>query len=318
MSMRTSVRVRRIAAALAAAGALSIALVAIARSPVPATIGHQGRLFDTAGTPITARLRVTFRIFNQESGGDPIWFEDREGVNFADGYYSLMLGEVTPLPDDVLVDEAGTEPVQRWLEVVVDGEALTPRAKMCSVPYARFSQDVTGDIHPRSVIVNGKEVIDSEGNVQGGAKGDQGDPGLPGPSGVVLSVSAMGAGVNPTSSLGFVSPPITVTVTGVEDVLVTAHKALGSIQPGGGAGLTLNVCHQPEAGGALTPVDPTGISGLRVPPNTRIVQSMSARIPKADLPTGAYNVGLCAISSSPLSWNDNGWGATTASVVRVP
>lgn len=132
-----------------------------------------------------------------------------------------------------------------------------------------------------------------------------------GPSGVVMVAKAWGVGFNPSSALNFIGPTVTVDVMAGESVLVNASKALGSIAAGGGTGLSLNICYQP-AGGDPTAVDATGIIGLRVPANTRVLQSLSTEITGL---SGTNVIGMCGSSTNFTSWNDNSAGSIVAIVV---
>jgi len=323
---------------------------------VPSTIGHQGRLYENVDTdqdgkpetvPISGEHSMKFAIFDRTDpadGDQPLWTEVQT-VTFTDGYYAVALGGVTPFPDDLL-----RSPVQgegRYLQITIDDDVpLAPLAKLGSIPYALVCDDATGDIHPTSVtvagpvVVNGKTVINPDGTWGGetggivgpqgppgepgaqgaqgpqGVQGMQGPPGTQGPSGVVGTTSAWGIGLGPSSNLNFLSPPTSVTVTGAEDVVVFGQKALGSVSAGGGTALTLNICYQRTSGGggSITEVSSTGITGLRVSSGTRVIQSLSASI--MGLAMGTYNVGLCGLSSNASSWNDNGWGSTTAIVAK--
>lgn len=127
---------------------------------------------------------------------------------------------------------------------------------------------------------------------------------------------AWGFGFNPQTSLNFIGPTISVNVLPGESVLVFANKALGSTAAGGGTALTLNICYQ-AAAGAITAADATGVPSLRVPTNTRIIQSLSTELPPSLGLSGTYTVGMCGLTSSVASWNDNGAGSITA-VVAFP
>jgi hypothetical protein len=157
---------------------------------VPASIDQQGRFFKSDGTPETGTLKVTFRIYEAATGGSALWSENQSITLDGSGFYSVSLGTTTAFPSTLWDGRV------LFLGITIEGEdEMTPRQPVYSVPYAlRAGQavDVVGDIHPTSVVVNGKMVIDSSGNVQGGAvgpqgpagskgdKGDKGDPGDPG------------------------------------------------------------------------------------------------------------------------------------------
>jgi hypothetical protein len=108
----------------------------------------------------------------------------------------------------------------------------------------------------------------------------------------------------------FLSPAVSVSVTRVgQRVLVNASRVFGSTN--GADLLTLYICW---ASGSSAPMraNTTGLSGLSVPPNTRLPFSLSA-IVSGFQPGATYQVGLCGTTSN-LNWNDNGVGYTTAIV----
>src|SRR5207249_2542299 len=84
------------------------------------------------------------------------------------------------------------------------------RQPVVSVPYALkagAADDVTGDIHPKSITVNGKVVIDAMGNsLVAGPPGPMGDPGPQG---------AMGD-PGPTGPVGMTGPPGTTGPPGAQ------------------------------------------------------------------------------------------------------
>ena len=167
-----------------------VALAAAGAASVPGTLTHQGRLFQaTSGRmnkPVVGSLNVTFRLYAQPEGGDPVWMEAHE-VAFDDGYYAVNLGDTTPI--DGAID--GAEP--RYLGITVgDDDEMNPRAALGSVPFALVARDATGDLHAKSLTIGGKQVIDAEGAWVGaqmelvgpvGAQGPQGPAGPQGPMG---------------------------------------------------------------------------------------------------------------------------------------
>ena len=73
---------------------------ALTSSPVPAAvpnfINFQGRLLAADGTPEAGILSVGFALYADASGGAPLWSETQT-VAFAEGFYAVMLGSVSPL-----------------------------------------------------------------------------------------------------------------------------------------------------------------------------------------------------------------------------
>ena len=86
---------------------------------VPRLINYQGKLYDSAGNPLTGQYEVTFRLYNVESGGTHVWSETRN-VNCENGLYNVILGLTAPIDPDF--------DGNYWLGVQVTGDAeLSPR-----------------------------------------------------------------------------------------------------------------------------------------------------------------------------------------------
>lgn len=48
--------------------ALIMAMTSVSLADVPQLISFQGKLYDHVGSPLTGQFKVTFRIYNQETG----------------------------------------------------------------------------------------------------------------------------------------------------------------------------------------------------------------------------------------------------------
>ena len=81
------------------------------------------------GSPVTATQLMVFSIYNQESGGSPLWAETHTSVDVINGSFYVVLGSVTPIPSSIATS------VTLWLEISVEGESLTPRSQLNTVPY---------------------------------------------------------------------------------------------------------------------------------------------------------------------------------------
>jgi hypothetical protein len=95
---------------------------------IPGRINYQGMLADASGEPLPGEHTVVFRIFDADAGGTELWSETQPVVADTSGVFSAVLGSVDSI-------DAGFDGL-RWLEVAVDGETLTPRRELVSVPYA--------------------------------------------------------------------------------------------------------------------------------------------------------------------------------------
>src|SRR5205085_2180720 len=117
-----------------------LALSSVA-SAVPATLTHQGRLYNDKGAPVTETLEVVFSVYDNPNAADPIWSETHT-VSFEDGYFSVSLGADAPFGKTF-------DGSARYLGIKIGADAeMSPRNLIASVPYAFLAGDVDGDIHP--------------------------------------------------------------------------------------------------------------------------------------------------------------------------
>lgn len=93
---------------------LSLTLALLAFSVFAQKIPFQGKLTQN-DEPFSGSVTMVFSI------PDISWTETHEGVAVMDGFYSVVLGEITAIPDSIFtgVDE-------RQLKISVDGTALSP------------------------------------------------------------------------------------------------------------------------------------------------------------------------------------------------
>jgi len=99
------------------------------------TIAYQGRLADSAGNPLTGTYGMIFRLYDAVSGGVSLWEEQwtgSNGVEVSDGLFNVMLGGLTPIPQDVIT---GHDSIFLGITVGTDDE-MTPRVQLGSVPFA--------------------------------------------------------------------------------------------------------------------------------------------------------------------------------------
>jgi len=95
---------------------------------LPRLINYQGKLTDPTGVAIDGTANIVFRIYNAGTGGSLLWTETHSLTPVNNGLFDVILGTSTAL--SLPFDE------QYWIELVVDGETLTPRQALNSVPYA--------------------------------------------------------------------------------------------------------------------------------------------------------------------------------------
>ena len=120
------------AAALAALASIVLfpAVPGAVCAGVPSLVSYQGRLTDAAGQPVSdGTYSLTFAVYPSPTGGTPLWMEEGRSVSVSGGLFTVLLGEVTPLPSQGF-------PETSWLETRVAGTPLAPRVRLVSAPYA--------------------------------------------------------------------------------------------------------------------------------------------------------------------------------------
>ncbi|MFZ1947550.1 MAG: hypothetical protein WAW06_08390, partial [bacterium] len=108
--------------------AATLAVAAGGWGEIPKKVSYQGRLVDAAGEALPGAHTTIFRIFDAVTGGTELWSETQPLVADTSGVFSIILGSVDSI-------DAGFDG-PRWLELEVDGEILTPRRELVSVPFA--------------------------------------------------------------------------------------------------------------------------------------------------------------------------------------
>lgn len=124
-----------------------------APGPSATTVNYQGRLADPAGNPLDGNYAMSFALYATDSGGSPVWGpEAHPAVPVSGGLFSVGLGSQT----------SGGIPTTTWdgdryLEITVGGETLSPRELIRSVPIAGMALTV-----PDGAIGSGKLDLDYE------------------------------------------------------------------------------------------------------------------------------------------------------------
>jgi hypothetical protein len=246
---------RSIRASTALALLATLSGASVARADVPAFLTEQGRLLDKTGAPVTGTITVVFALYDVPTGGTALWSENQV-ISLDDGYFSAILGETTPIPRTLFDGQT------RHLGVQIGSDPeMAPRQAVVSVPYALVAGNVSGDITPTSISVNGGTVIDSSGKWVGpnsgligptgpqgatGATGPQGDTGPQGATGAVGATGAIGP-MGPQGAQGVAGP---IGPAGAQG----AQGAIGPIGPVGPTGPQGNV-------GPVGPIGPVGATG---------------------------------------------------------
>jgi hypothetical protein len=139
-------------------------------SVVPAIVKFTGTLNDINGKPLTGTVGVSFLLYQEQTGGAPLWIETQNVQADKNGHYSVVLGSTT---SHGLPAEAFTGGEARWLAVQPSGQAEQARVVLVSVPYAlnargkrartgRATSDKTAARRPRDWYDRRPSIVDGE------------------------------------------------------------------------------------------------------------------------------------------------------------
>jgi hypothetical protein len=116
-----------------------ILLAAPSLAQVPQGVTYTGRLVDNLGDPLAGPVDLELRVFDAETGPTQLYGEEHLGVALdGTGGFSVQLGLGTS-PSGTFDADLFSD-VDRWLEVVIGSEVLTPRQTIGSVPWALIAQ----------------------------------------------------------------------------------------------------------------------------------------------------------------------------------
>lgn len=149
---------------------------------------YQGKLAD-GGSPAAGPVDLIVNLFASEIGGTPIGTQTINGVPLIGGVFTITLnaaGEFTPNPFASGAD--------RWVELTVNGQPVSPRQKLTVAPMAAFSA--------APWVLNGTMLSYTGGNV--GIGTDTPDRPLS-----INQASAPGGGVRASQLIGFQTDLVT-------------------------------------------------------------------------------------------------------------
>jgi hypothetical protein len=111
---------------------------ASAPTVVPALVPYSGVALKSDGSPLSGESSITFLIFKDETGGEPLFSETQSVILDPAGHYKVNLGATST--NGISADLFSTGEA-RWLEVQIAGQAPQARVLLVSVPYAMKAAD---------------------------------------------------------------------------------------------------------------------------------------------------------------------------------
>ena len=132
------------------AAALLAASIAAIPSRAVAGFTYQGAVKDVAGSPLTGQKTVQFRLYEQATGGSPLWGRSRAVLLNENGQFNVELSDATgdAIPNvpstglDALLSASSGTTLYVGLTVIGSDGEVAPRQRLLSVPYASFAGDV--------------------------------------------------------------------------------------------------------------------------------------------------------------------------------
>jgi hypothetical protein len=150
-----------------------------APSSVPRLIRFSGIVLDASAKPAQGSAALTFGLYEEQEGANPLWAETQEVRLDAQGHYTALLGANSPggLPLDLFTTGAA-----RWLGVQpqLPGVGELPRVLLVGVPYALKAADAdTLGGKPASAYMLGESQAATSATTSGAATGTILAPAIP-------------------------------------------------------------------------------------------------------------------------------------------
>ena len=103
-------------------------------------VNYQGRLMDNLGMPVNGPVPMVFGLYDGATSATPLWTESQT-VTVTQGIYNVLLGSMNPLSTSIFT---AANSMTFFLQVTVNGQALSPRSRLTSAPIAMFAERLMG------------------------------------------------------------------------------------------------------------------------------------------------------------------------------
>jgi len=124
---------------------------------VPPLIQFSNIATDEGGSSLSGEVSITFSLYNNQQGGEPLWVETQNNVQLdSTGHYSVQLGITKSAGVPAALFTTGEA---RWLGVRINEQAEQPRVLLVSVPYAMKAGDAAtiGGLPPSAFMLASPE-----------------------------------------------------------------------------------------------------------------------------------------------------------------
>lgn len=135
-------------------------------------LSFQGRLTNTADSPIVGATNMSFKLFDDPSAGTQLWDSNTCSIDpDQDGIFTANLGAGAGGGADTencgaeIDNSVFSENSNVWLQVTIGAETLTPRQPIQTVAYALNAETLQGYPASASAVENTVLVMDNSGDV---------------------------------------------------------------------------------------------------------------------------------------------------------
>jgi hypothetical protein len=111
---------------------LKVLTLVLTAGVFPYTFTYEGRLYDSSGNVYNGQAEFVLKLYDVQEGGSPLW-EESHTVDVKDGFFSIKVGDVNPLPEPF--------PSSAYLGIEVNSSGeMSPRLEVGSVPFSFISK----------------------------------------------------------------------------------------------------------------------------------------------------------------------------------
>ena len=130
--------------------AIGLGLVVSALAEMPLQFWYEDYLADTNGFPVSANVQLRLQLYSSSTSGICL-YEDSNTVEVVDGFYATLIGDNT-VWGSLSHALAGGE---IYVQVIADGEILTPREQLIPVPYALMAAGIPSNSVSSAMLMSG-------------------------------------------------------------------------------------------------------------------------------------------------------------------
>jgi hypothetical protein len=256
---------------------LAATSVVFATTPQSSSFAYYGEL-TSGGQPADGRFDLSFQLYDEETGGQAI------GAPIDADQYAVT-GGALKIDLDFSGAFAGE---QRWLEIAIDGETLTPRQPLDAAPAAQLAlggpQGLRGPVGPPGPL---------------GPAGPQGAPGVGGVAGVqgpvvpipIFALNGPG-GIFPANASGFsFGATVAIVTTTANAQKLTGMATIPLATSTGTVLVDFGLCYQRDGTGPITPFAGANVQTATA---TNARKTFATAASMTILTPGSFLVGFCA------------------------